>query len=252
MIKARDGFTLIPVLALGKGWIAVNKPAGMTVHNAPGKDLCTVVYEMIEKNPSIQKSIQPDPVFRLNPVHRLDKEASGVILLAGNREVFRFFSKQFECGKVKKRYIALVHGLLQNPENENAWKIWQWPLSQTAGGRNNPQGPGKRVPAETRYRGIACSRHYTLVEVELITGRTHQIRRHTKLAGHPLTGDARYGSSRAAGFLKSHFSYHRLGLHANCLTIALAEGKTPETIATPDIPDEMKELFEKDCLGQTP
>jgi 23S rRNA-/tRNA-specific pseudouridylate synthase len=82
--------------------------------------------------------------------------------------------------------------------------------------------------------------------VEPLTGRTHQIRRHAKLAGHPIVGDARYGSDRAIKFLREHHGFNRLALHARSLTLRLPDEKDQTTIETPTIPDRMTALFGED------
>jgi 23S rRNA-/tRNA-specific pseudouridylate synthase len=184
-----------------------------------------------------------DPDFGVHPVHRLDKETSGVMLLAVQRESFRFFSGQFESRQVKKQYIAILHGRLENPEGSDLWGTWEWPLSETAGGRQNPEGPGNRKECRTRYQVLEHSAHYTMAAIEILTGRTHQIRRHAKLSGHSVVGDARYGSMRAINFLNRHFGFGRLALHARSLTLQLPGGKEPETIETPEIPLQMLNLF---------
>ena len=193
-----------------------------------------------------------DPDFGVHPVHRLDKETSGVMLLAVNRESFRFFSNQFESRQVKKQYIAILHGRLEKPEENDPWGTWEWPLSETAGGRQNPEGPGNRKDSRTRYRVLDHSAHYTMVEIELLTGRTHQIRRHAKLSGHPVVGDARYGSMRAINYLKRNFAFDRLALHARSLTLQLPDGNAPETIETPAIPSQMLDLFQNDPAALSP
>jgi len=240
------GFIQIPVLAAGKGWLFADKPAGMTVHNMPGKDLCSLVLTRIQNETAEKGRTDFDPDFGVNPVHRLDKEASGVIILAATREMFRFFSNQFQSRRVIKRYAAILHGLVENPEGDDLWKAWRWPLSDTAGGRDNPEGPGRRKSSETRYRIIDRSVHYTMVEIELLSGRTHQIRRHAKLSGHPVVGDKRYGSTRAANYLKHNYAFERIALHASSLTLLLPDGKYPETVETASIPDKMLDLFQND------
>jgi RluA family pseudouridine synthase len=236
----------IPVLALGKGWLVVDKPAGMTVHNDSGGDLCSLVSAFVRNETSIQGQIEMDLKFGVNPVHRLDKETSGVILLAVTREMFRFFSKQFESRQVKKFYIAILHGRLENPEGNNPWGTWRWALARTAGGRHNAEGAGPRQDCQTRYRVLDHSTHYTMVEIELLSGRTHQIRRHAKLSGHPVVGDARYGSMRAVNYLRRNHAFDRLALHAWALTLQLPGEKGPATVATPAIPGPMRHLFEND------
>ena len=236
----------IPVLALGKGWLVVDKPAGMTVHNEPGRDLCSLTSAFIQMETTIRRQLEMDPDFGVNPVHRLDKETSGVLLLAVTREMFRFFSRQFESHHVKKRYVAILHGRLENPDGNDPWGTWRWALAKTAGGRHNPEGAGHLQDSQTRYRVIDHSAHYTMVEIELLSGRTHQIRRHAKLSGHPVVGDARYGSKRAVNYLKRNYAFDRLALHARALTLQLSGGKEPETVETPAIPSSMQQLFEND------
>ena len=160
----------IAVLATGKSWLAVNKPAGVTVHNAPGRDICSLVSAFIQKEPAVSALIDMDPDFGVNPVHRLDKETSGIILLAATPETFRFFSKQFESRQVKKRYIAILHGRLEDPQGNDPWGTWRWALAKAAGGRLSPEGAGQRQSGETRYRVLDRSAHYTMVEIELLAG----------------------------------------------------------------------------------
>jgi len=236
----------IPVLALGKGWLVVDKPAGMSVHNESGRDLCSFASDFIQNETTIRGQIEMNPDFGVNPVHRLDKETSGVNLLAVTREMFRFFSMQFESRQVGKRYVALLHGRLENPEGSDPWGTWRWALANTAGGRHNPEGAGHRQESRTRYRVIDHSPHYTMVEIELLSGRTHQIRRHAKLSGHPVVGDARYGSTRAVNYLKRNCAFDRLALHARALTLHLPGEKEPKTVETPTIPGQMQHLFEND------
>jgi len=236
----------IPVIAVGKGWLAVDKPAGITVHNQPGRDLCTLVSTLIQKEPEIQRKMDVDPDFGVNPVHRLDKEASGVILLAVDPKTFRFLSEQFESRQVKKRYVAVLHGRLETPEGDDSWRTWRWPLTKVAGGRRHPQGSGRRFPSETRYRILQRSTRYSMVEMEPLTGRKHQIRRHAKISGHAVVGDARYGSMRSVNYLRRNFAFDRLALHACALTFHLPEGKDPETVETPEIPHPIQALFEKE------
>lgn len=124
----------------------------------------------------------------------------------------------------------------------NGWLAVEKP----AGGRLSPEGAGQRQAAETRYQVPEYSTHYTMVEIEPLTGRRHQIRRHSKLAGHPVVGDLRYGSKRAASYLSKNFAFARLALHAHAPTLRLPVGTVPQTVKTPAIPDQMRELFDND------
>jgi RluA family pseudouridine synthase len=236
----------IPPLTRGDGWLVVDKPAGITVHNAPGQDVCSLVSAVLRKEAGSSGPGDGKRDFRVSPVHRLDKETSGVLLLASTPETFRFFSQQFESRLVRKRYIAILHGRLADPKGDDAWGTWNWALAKTAGGRQHPVGTGRQQPAETLYRILDCSVHYTMVEIDLLSGRKHQIRRHAKLAGHTVVGDTRYGSKRAADYLRRNLAFCRLGLHAHSLTLQFPGGTGAETIVTPAIPDEMMDLFRND------
>jgi 23S rRNA-/tRNA-specific pseudouridylate synthase len=208
----------------------------------------------IQQQPDIRErfdvgSTLSDSGIGIHPVHRLDRETSGVVMLAADREIFRFFSKQFDARMVQKIYVALVHGRLEIPRTKDLWGTWEWPLAKTAAGRHHPQGSGPRQSSRTRFRILDYSAHYTLVEMELLTGRTHQIRRHAKLAGHPIVGDARYGSDRALKFLIEQRGFNRLALHARSLTLRLLGEKNQTTIETAAIPDQMAALFGEDRVA---
>ncbi|MEN8244304.1 MAG: GNAT family N-acetyltransferase [Thermodesulfobacteriota bacterium] len=240
------------VLEYGPGRLFINKPEGVTVHNQPGQDLCSLAAAFMHTHAEIREKTGFDPDFGVNPVHRLDKETSGVMLLAVNREAFRFFTRQFENRTVVKRYIAILHGNLEHQDGDGSWGTWRWPLSKAAGGRKNPAGAFKRLPCETCYRVQEHSQHYTKVEVEILSGRTHQIRRHAKLSGHPVVGDQRYGSIRALNYLKDKMNFTRLGLHARSITLCQDPGIEPQTVKTPDMPVSMMTLFNNDNLSIEP
>ncbi|NOY69263.1 MAG: RNA pseudouridine synthase, partial [Deltaproteobacteria bacterium] len=193
----------------------------MAVHNAPGHDICSRVFDFISNDTKFGRQVEMEPDFGVNPVHRLDRKTSGILLLATTREMFRFFSQQFESRQVTKRYVAILHGKLERLKRDSAWRTWQWPLSKSAAGRVNPKGGAPRQPSETRYRVIDHSVHYSLAEIEPLTGRTHQIRRHAKLAGHPVVGDPRYGSTRALNYLSRTCAFDRMALHARSLRVRL-------------------------------
>jgi len=240
------------VLEYVPGGIFINKPEGVSVHNQPGLDLCSLVEAFLRTHAQIREKTLFDPDFGVNPVHRLDKETSGVMLLAANRNMFPFFARQFEARAVVKQYVAILHGNLENQDADGLWGTWDWPLSKSAGGRKNPAGSAKRLPSETRYLVLGHSRHYSLVRLSIDTGRTHQIRRHAKLSGHPVVGDQRYGSTRALNYLKNKEKFRRLALHAQALTMCTTPGKEPRTIETQDAPASMMALYNNDKLNIEP
>ncbi len=233
----------IPVIAIGSGWLAVEKPEGLSVHNDPENDLCSRIQTAVEADAILQAALDYDPAFGVHPVHRLDRETSGVMVLACSAGVFRYIARLFEAHQVEKIYQALLHGRLEARAPEQG--LWDWPLSREAGGRRLPAGTGKKMPCRTRFEILDYSAHYTLVRFRLETGRKHQIRRHAKLAGHPVVGDDRYGSVRAIAHLKSK-GFNRLALH--CMEIGFVPSGDSKVlfIKSPELPESIRLLFEKD------
>jgi len=220
----------------------VEKPPGMSVHNEPGRDVCSAVLACAEKNPALAEQVAFCPDSGIHPVHRLDRQTGGVLLLATGRESFAFLARQFEQRTVEKTYLAIVHGEIKAAEQG----VWDFPLSADAGGRNHPAGKGKRYPSLTRFRLLRRTLHYSLIECRLLTGRKHQIRRHAKLAGHPVVGDSRYGSLRAIRFLEQHFSFKGLGLHAMSLSLVPPGEEKSIEICSSGFPVNLKSLLDKD------
>ena len=237
----------IPILGADQGWLVVEKPSGLNVQEERGRDLCSVLQSRIETDPNLRHRVDCDPQFGVHPVNRLDRETSGVILLACQPEIFSFFSKQFQYHKVRKRYVALLHGELPEPNVEEGWGLWTWPLSKEAGGRFRPEGPGGTTPCETRFRVLRRSAHYTLIECDLLTGRKHQIRRHARLAGHAVVGDARYGTRRSLTYLRNEMGFTRLALHSFSLQVQPPRSAAPRVFQSPAIPPEILRLLEEDA-----
>jgi RluA family pseudouridine synthase len=225
------------ITARGNGWLCIEKPSGISVHNQPGSDIISILSAQIFPGELQKKTL-------LQPVHRLDKETSGLLLMATQPDVLTRLSALFARGEVQKKYLALVHGTVDMQNETTA--VWDTPLSKEAGGRNNPAGKGKKVRAMTRYTLVEQSPHYALLEIELLTGRKHQIRRHAKLAGHPVTGDSRYGSPRAVRFLKENCHYHRLGLHS--ASLAFQDERSQVCITSDQVPLEIKALLKQDWI----
>jgi 23S rRNA-/tRNA-specific pseudouridylate synthase len=236
----------IPILTAGQGWLVVEKPSGLSVQEEREQDLCSVLRSRIKADPNLRNEIDYDPRFGVHPVHRLDRETSGVILLACRPKTFSYFARQFEHHKVRKRYVALLHGELPEPNAEDGWGFWSWPLSKEAGGRFHPEGPGERAPCKTRFRVLRRSAHYTLIECDLLTGRKHQIRRHARLAGHAVVGDARYGTPRSVKFLREKLGFSHLALHSFSLEVQPPRVAAPQLFQSPAIPPEILRLLEED------
>jgi RluA family pseudouridine synthase len=237
------GEARIPVIACGSRWLVVDKPCGMSIHNDPGSDLCSLALTAVRAGrlPAMSRDLPA-----MHAVHRIDRDTSGIVLLAGDSETLAYFGRQFAEKTVNKRYLAVIHGRLEVPTAGREWIDWTWPLTDAAAGRNDPIGRGKRMPCTTHCRVVTHSPHYSLIECEPLTGRKHQIRRHAKLAGHPIAGDRRYGSASSLDYLRRHHDFHRLALHAHSLTIRLPGEDQSTTFQSGGLPEELRKLLEID------
>jgi 23S rRNA-/tRNA-specific pseudouridylate synthase len=221
----------------------VDKPCGMSIHNDPGSDLCSLALAAMRAG---RLPAMGQEILALHAAHRLDRDTSGIVMLAGDPETLAFFGGQFTAKAVHKLYLAVVHGRLEGPPADQDRIDWSWPLTKAAAGRNDPLGKGNRIPCTTRWRTLAHSLHYSLVECQPLTGRKHQIRRHAKLAGHPVVGDRRYGSARSLAYLRRHHDFNRLGLHAHILTLRLPGNTGTTTFQSGGLPEAMRQLLETD------
>lgn len=235
--------TKIDILGIGKGWIVIDKPNGISVHNEPGRDLVSLVTQIVRDDSTLRQVLFYHESDKISPAHRLDRETSGVIVLGFKREVLSWFARQFDERHVGKSYLALVHGNFDISCDVDF--IWDIPLTQEAGGRKKIEGSGKRVACSTRVNVVEKSPRYSLIACDPLTGRTHQIRRHAAINGHPVLGDERYGSKRAIGYLKSHGLFDRLGLHSHSLTINIPEESGERTFISP-CPSCFNELLKND------
>jgi tRNA pseudouridine65 synthase len=211
---------IIPILFNEQSWIAVEKPHGLSVHNEEQNgNLLSILEQQLQKP-------------KLFPIHRLDKETSGVQILAFDPISARELATKFQNKDVIKKYRALVRGLVSLPNG-----VWNTPLTDKAEGRNNPSGSAKdRVPCETQFRVLAKSKYFSHLELTLITGRQHQIRKHCALHRHAIVGDTRYGESKHCKMISAIYHTSRMLLHCHQITI---DGNTIESA----IPKEFTHLL---------
>ena len=185
--------------------IAVDKPAGMVVHPAAGHASGTLVNAILHHCPDLEGV---GGVQRPGIVHRLDKDTSGLILVAKNPRAHRHLQAQFKARSVEKTYLALAQGRLEPRRGRIEAAIGRHPRHRKRMAVL-PEGQGR--PARTDYEVIAYYRGATLVAAHPLTGRTHQIRVHFASIGHPLIGDVVYGPRRDPYQLGRHFLHaHRL------------------------------------------
>ncbi len=169
-------------------------------------------------------------------VHRLDKDTSGVLLIAKNDDTLEFLQKQFQERKVVKKYLSLVVGNMENSEGEIETLLGRSPADrkkQKVYLAGEPNSQGKRQ-AITKYKVLQKFKDYDFIEVEPKTGRKHQIRTHFAYLNHPVVGDKMYGfkGQPLPKGLKRHF------LHASYLKIKLPNGREKEFKS--ELPDDLK------------
>ena len=174
-------------------------------------------------------------------VHRLDKDTSGILLIAKNNKTLEFLQKQFKERKVEKKYLALVVGQLKNKEGEINTLLGRSPQDrrkQKVYLPHNPDAKDKRI-AITKYKVLQKFENYTLIEVKLETGRKHQIRVHFAYLSHPVAGDKIYGFKNQP----CPKELNRQFLHASYLEITLPNGE--RKIFRSKLPKELEEILEK-------
>jgi 23S rRNA pseudouridine1911/1915/1917 synthase len=172
--------------------IAVNKPAGMTVHAGAGASSGTLVNALLGRGQSLS---QGSDTLRPGIVHRLDKDTSGIILVAKNDSAHAKLSEAFRQRQIKKIYLALVQGLLKNDRGTIDLAIARDPKRRTRMTARRSLVLGNAREARTDWRALARVDSATLLEIQLHTGRTHQIRVHFSALHHPVVGDTLYGAA---------------------------------------------------------
>ena len=211
----------LPVVLEDAALLVIDKPSGVAVHGGSG-----VSFGVIES----LRATRPQAKF-LELAHRLDRDTSGLLILCKKRSALTELHRMLREGEVNKTYIAVVKGAVARQALELRESLHKY---VTAAGerRVSVQEGGK--PAVTKVRRLRNSGDYSLLEVELLTGRTHQIRVHLAHAGHPIVGDDKYGDFALNRRLKQ-----RLMLHAARLAFEHPVGGEPVRLESP-LPPEMR------------
>lgn len=210
--------------------IVVNKEAGMVVHPAAGHSSGTLVNAVLGYSPDLEGIGGEE---RPGVVHRLDKNTSGLILMAKNERAHRWLQDQFRLRKVNKTYLALVDGKPPTPSGRVETFIGRDPKNRK---RMAIVSEKKGREAISEYVTVEEFNEHTLLEFHPHTGRTHQIRLHCAFLNCPVAGDKIYGRNRSTIGVKRHF------LHAYRLKILLPNETEPKTFEAP-LPDELERVL---------
>ena len=214
--------------------MVIDKPAGMVVHPSPGHPSHTLVNAILSHCPSLASS---DDVIRPGIVHRLDKDTSGLMVIAKNDHARQFLVSQFKSHGITKNYLVLVEGKLTQQQG-----VIEAPIGRDPRNRQKmavvPQ-TGKE--AGTKYEVKKYLNNYTLLDVTPRTGRTHQIRVHLKAIGYPVVGDSVYGTRCKNEALAS--AIERQFIHAYRLGFRLPSTNRYQEFTSP-LPPDLKQVLQ--------
>lgn len=208
--------------------LAINKPAGMVVHPAPGHPAGTFVNALLFHCKELKGS---DPL-RPGIVHRLDKDTSGVLLAAKTQEAHQHLVQMFSERNIEKTYLAVAVGKVEDGLIDS-------PIGRHPVNRKEMAVTSQGKEAKTLCRILSCDRGLSLVELKLITGRTHQIRVHLKSRGTPVLGDSVYGNANT----NQKFNAQRQLLHAYQIQFNHPITNEPLKLTAP-IPDDLSHFIQ--------
>lgn len=225
--------------------LVIDKPPGLTVHPGAGRSTGTLAHRLIAHYPEIDGVGGPR---RPGIVHRLDKDTSGVLVIARTADAYRTLQRAFARREVDKRYLALVYGAPDPETGRVDAPIGRHPRHRT---RMTIRRGGR--PALTRYRTLARTAGISLLELVLETGRTHQIRVHLKSIRHPIVGDPVYGEARWKGVPRAARrplgAFPRPALHAWKIGLSHPTTREPLRFEAPP-PEDMRRLWTEATGGE--
>lgn len=222
----------LDIIFENKDLLVVNKPAGMVVHPAVGHFTGTLVHAVLAYAPEMMDISDEQ---RPGVVHRLDKDTSGLIIVARNAKTHRWLQDQFKSRSVHKVYYALVDGAPPTPRGRVEAPIGRDPSHRK---QMAIVSAGRGKEAVSEYQVIEHFAKHSLIEVHPVTGRTHQIRLHMKFLGCPIVGDRLYGYRHLSVKISRQF------LHAARLTITLRGEAHPREFFAP-LPPELERILEQ-------
>ncbi|MEE9312240.1 MAG: RluA family pseudouridine synthase [Planctomycetota bacterium] len=225
-------------------FVAVNKPAGLLVHAGDRGDNRDTLIDQVtgylvdsprpEAGPDLKNFVRPSPTFAPTLIHRLDRDTSGLVLVGKTLEATQKLTAMIKKRRISKTYIACTIGGLPNREGTINVPIQR---QESAKGQRRKVKAGEGKRAVTHYKVLAQKGHFSVVEVDLETGRTHQIRAHMAHLGAPIVGDDEYGKREQNKHAAKTFGIKRQFLHAARLQFQHPLEETELEITAPLWPD---------------
>src|SRR4051812_3654991 len=226
--------------------LAVDKPAGLAIHPGSGITGETLV-DQVRAYLVRQGLVTPEGEFKPSPAHRLDRETSGVVVVAKTRQAMVRLTEIFTAGEADKTYLALAKGRFQRESGTIELRLAEH--QQTFASKQ--QRGVNLQEAVTHWTKLAGGPEATLLELTIETGRTHQIRRHLAAIGHPVVGDAKYGDFAFNRRTRSAWGAKRMFLHSSRLALAHpVSGK--KLVFDAPLPDELAEVLPKAGVAWSP
>lgn len=224
----------VPIITATDDYLIINKPAGLIVHPNVQTKETTLTDILIKKYPTIKKV--GEDKLRPGIVHRLDKQVSGVMVIARTNDMFLHLKKQFQNRQVKKIYLCLVHGQMARYTGSLDFNIARSKKTGLMVARPKSQDGKESL---TEYEVIKKWQHYSYLKIILHTGRTHQIRLHLNAAGHPIVGETQHLPKK----LKVTQKIDRLVLHSHLLGFYDLNNKWQEF--TSPLPKNLQLIIDK-------
>jgi 23S rRNA pseudouridine1911/1915/1917 synthase len=228
----------LAVLYEDRDLVVLDKPSGLSVHPGAGRSTGTLAHRILARYPETAGVGGPG---RPGIVHRLDKDTTGALLVARTAAAYQGLTEAFARRTIRKTYLAIVHGRPKAESGRIDAPIGRHPhrrqmMTVRSGGK----------AAVSHYRVLALAPAAAMVEIDLETGRTHQIRVHMKHVGHPLVGDPVYGEARGKGLPRDQpaplRSFRRPALHAWRVALTHPVSGAPLTVEAP-VPADLRELW---------
>ena len=219
------------VIYKDENFLVLNKPAGLIVHGEEN----SVANWLLKNFPEV-KGVGDKPEERPGIVHRLDRDTSGILVVARNQKAFEYLKNLFQNHQVKKTYLALVCGELKEKEGliDKPIGIINGSVRRTVHAKNARMVKEAKTKYKVKKELEIGGEKFSLLEAEPLTGRTHQIRVHLNSIGHPIVGDRLYGR-------KNPLNISRQFLHADSIEFALPNGSKLKVGA--DLPEELNSIL---------